>query len=212
MDALLRELRTSADGIAEYHDVEVSAAALTLGSAPDRTIQLLGEAVGAEHAELTAAAGGVQVSCKRGFKVVVNGSETASARLGPGDSLDIVYGQVPSVAGTESRGVAGAKKDLPMKGPRGVDQLPRLFGNEHDGEPANTGNTYRSQGLPVARHGLRIEELERPDDRSHRVQFDLLLAQQQEFPHLLFAEILWRLPVMLGQMSNMTQIAIGRSR
>jgi predicted CXXCH cytochrome family protein len=89
MDALLRELRTSADGIAEYHDVEVSAQALTLGSAPDRTIQLLGEAVGAEHAELTAGADGVRVSCKRGFKVVVNGSETTSARLGPGDSFEI---------------------------------------------------------------------------------------------------------------------------
>ncbi len=126
--------------------------------------------------------------------------------------LDIMDGQMPSVARTEPRGVAGAKEDLPMKDARGVDQLPRMFGNEHGWQRANTGNTYQSQSLPIARHGLRIEELERRDDRSHRVQFDLLFAKQQEFAHLLFRKFFWRFPIVLGQMSDMTQTVIGCSR
>ena len=48
MDALLRQLKSGADGIAEYRDIEVSVDALTMGSAPDRTIQLLGEQVAGE--------------------------------------------------------------------------------------------------------------------------------------------------------------------
>ena len=89
MDALLRELRPGADGIAEFRDVEVSADVLTLGSAPDRTIQLLGNEVGGEHAEMTPIEGGVQVVCKRGFKISVDGEETASAKLRTGDSFEV---------------------------------------------------------------------------------------------------------------------------
>lgn len=89
MDALLRELRPSADGIAEYRDVEVSAETLTLGSAPDRAIQLLGDNVGSEHAELSLVQGGIQVVCKRGCTIVVDGAETTSAKLGPGSGFEI---------------------------------------------------------------------------------------------------------------------------
>jgi predicted CXXCH cytochrome family protein len=89
MDALLRELQPSADGIAEYRDVEASGDTLTLGSAPDRAIQLLGDRIAPEHAELTLAKRGVQVTCRRGFTVRVNGKDVASATLAPGDSFEI---------------------------------------------------------------------------------------------------------------------------
>ena len=81
MDVLLREIRPSADGIAEYRDVEVSADTLTLGSAPDRSIQVLGNNVGAEHAELAATSGGMTIKCRRGYSVLVNGEELSSATL-----------------------------------------------------------------------------------------------------------------------------------
>lgn len=89
MDALLREVRPSADGIAEYRDVEVSADTLTLGSAPDRTIQLLGERVGPQHAELKLLRHGLQVTCSRGYTVRVDGNDVGSAKLSPGDTFGV---------------------------------------------------------------------------------------------------------------------------
>ena len=50
MEALLRELREGPDGIPEYRDTEISGAELTIGSAADQRIQLLGRAVAPEHA------------------------------------------------------------------------------------------------------------------------------------------------------------------
>ncbi len=89
MDALLREIRPSADGIAEYRDVEVSADTLTLGSAPDRTIQLLGSNVAPEHAEIRLVRNEVRLVCRRGRTVRINGKEEASVRLPPGSSIEI---------------------------------------------------------------------------------------------------------------------------
>lgn len=89
MDALLREIRPSADGIGEYRDVEVSANVLTLGSAADRTIQLLGINVAPEHAELRLARKGVQLTCRRGHTVMVDGKAVASTRLSPGEGVEI---------------------------------------------------------------------------------------------------------------------------
>lgn len=89
MDALLREIRPSADGIAEYRDVEVSADTITLGSAPDRSIQILGTNVSAEHAELTPTKGGVAIKCGRGNTVLVNGDEVSSATLSTGDIIEL---------------------------------------------------------------------------------------------------------------------------
>jgi len=89
MDALLRELRPSTDGIAEYRDVEVSAESLTVGSAPDRPIQLLGDKVAPDHAELQSVPGGVEVTCRRGCSITVDGAKVTSARLSPGDSFEV---------------------------------------------------------------------------------------------------------------------------
>ena len=50
MDALLRELREGPDGIAEYYDTEITSKQLTIGSAADRNIQLLGRGIAPEHA------------------------------------------------------------------------------------------------------------------------------------------------------------------
>ena len=44
MEALLRELHEGPDGIPEYRDTEISANDLTIGSAADQRIQLLGRA------------------------------------------------------------------------------------------------------------------------------------------------------------------------
>jgi predicted CXXCH cytochrome family protein len=89
VDALLREIKQGTDGIAEYRDVEVSAETLTLGSAPDRSIQVLGRRVGAQHAELFATGGGIAIKCRRGLSVLVNGEERSAATLATGDVIEI---------------------------------------------------------------------------------------------------------------------------
>jgi predicted CXXCH cytochrome family protein len=87
MDALIRELRPGTDGIAEYRDVEVSADTLTLGSAPDRTIQLLGDSVAGEHVSLQYVKGGVQIDCERGCTVEIAGRQVSKTKLSAGDSF-----------------------------------------------------------------------------------------------------------------------------
>jgi len=79
-------------------------------------------------------------------------------------AIDDMDRQIPSVARTEYRGVTGAEEDLPMKGVGGVDQLPRLFGHEHDGQSKASSSKQAPQPLPGTRHGPRIEELDGSDD------------------------------------------------
>ncbi|HEX3395917.1 MAG TPA: hypothetical protein VHS76_04390, partial [Steroidobacteraceae bacterium] len=87
MKVLIRYLRRGPDGISEAQDFEVETRAVTLGSAADRTIQLLGRAVGAQHATLAGVGSTFKVSCARGRRVRVNDREVRSAALGVGDEI-----------------------------------------------------------------------------------------------------------------------------
>jgi predicted CXXCH cytochrome family protein len=89
VEALLRELRQAADGIPEYHDTQFSGDTISVGSALDCTIQLLGEGVAAYHANIKRAGNAIQVTCKRGSRISANGKSCVSATLQPGDVVDI---------------------------------------------------------------------------------------------------------------------------
>lgn len=89
MDALLREIRPGDDGVADFRDVEVSADTLTIGSAPDRSIQLLGRNVAPRHAELRPVGNGIQLVCRRGNAVWIDGNEETSTRLSPGRTVEV---------------------------------------------------------------------------------------------------------------------------
>lgn len=88
MEVLLRELREGPDGIPEYHDTEIAAPELTIGSAADQRIQLLGRAVAGEQAVIRASAGALEVVSKRG-RILVNLQRVASAKLALGDIVTI---------------------------------------------------------------------------------------------------------------------------
>ncbi len=79
MDALLRELREEPDGIAEYYDTEISSKQLTIGSAADRNIQLLGRGIAPEHAMIVLAGSQLTLECRRGEVVRLNGKKRATA-------------------------------------------------------------------------------------------------------------------------------------
>jgi predicted CXXCH cytochrome family protein len=89
MDVLLRQVRQGADGRIEYQDTELTVDALSVGSAADCTIQLLGEGVAAVHATIRGTREQLQMVCSRGLQVTVNGRSTASATLKVGDLVEI---------------------------------------------------------------------------------------------------------------------------
>lgn len=89
MDALLRELREGPDGIPEYYDTELTAKELTIGSATDRNIQLLGRGIAPEHAVIVQAGSQLMLECRRGEFVLLNGKKRASARLKVGDVIEL---------------------------------------------------------------------------------------------------------------------------
>lgn len=89
MDALLRELREGPDGIAEYYDTEITSKQLTIGSAADRNIQLLGRGIAAEHAFIVQAGSQIALECRRGEFVRINGKKRANARLNVGDVIEL---------------------------------------------------------------------------------------------------------------------------
>jgi predicted CXXCH cytochrome family protein len=89
MQALIRQCKDGPDGATEYTDTEVSADSLTLGSAADCTIQLIGEAVAVEHAVIRAAGGAIALTCRAGQRVVLNGTPTGAATLKLGDRIEI---------------------------------------------------------------------------------------------------------------------------
>lgn len=89
MEALLRELREGPDGIPEYHDTELSAELLTIGSAADQQIQLLGRAIAPEHAAIRKSGQRLLIECRRGLKVRVNDQEASSSRLADGDVIEL---------------------------------------------------------------------------------------------------------------------------
>src|SRR5262245_32918197 len=89
MQTLLRTRRTGADGIDEYLDTELDTPAITIGSGSDQTIQLIGPNVAAEHATISLADGAMNIRCRRGQRILVNGNAVRSARLAEGDRIEI---------------------------------------------------------------------------------------------------------------------------
>jgi predicted CXXCH cytochrome family protein len=89
MNVLIRYLRQGPDGVPEAQDLEVAAGIITIGSAADCTIQLLGRSVGPRHASIGSSGSTLKVSCSRRRRVRVNGQEVGSATLAVGDEIQI---------------------------------------------------------------------------------------------------------------------------
>ena len=89
MDVLLRHLKQGPDGVPEYHDTNFSAGALSIGSAADCGIQLLGETIAAEHALIRLTGGKITISCRGRRRVIVNSVPIATAELKVGDRIDV---------------------------------------------------------------------------------------------------------------------------
>jgi len=90
---LLRELISGPGHAAgaglEYRDREIDAAEITLGCAPDCTLQILGADVQRQHARLKTDGDGFSLSCVRGATVMLDGKAVRHGRLAPGSELGL---------------------------------------------------------------------------------------------------------------------------
>jgi hypothetical protein len=89
MEVLLRYLRQSPSGVTEFLDSAVTAPEITIGSAADCTVQLLGRAIASKHADIRRAGARLVIGCRRGNRVEVNGRTCASKPLAVGDKIGI---------------------------------------------------------------------------------------------------------------------------
>lgn len=89
MNALIRNLRTGPEGVTEAQDAAAQVDLITIGSAADRTIQLLGREVAARHAVIAAAGSTLRISAQRGRRVRVNDRDVKHATLSVGDRIEI---------------------------------------------------------------------------------------------------------------------------
>jgi predicted CXXCH cytochrome family protein len=89
MEVLLRYLRQNQSGAIEFLDTAVATDEITIGSAADSTVQLLGRAVANKHAEIRQSTSGLSIACRRGNRVEINGQRCASQRLAVGDTIGL---------------------------------------------------------------------------------------------------------------------------
>jgi predicted CXXCH cytochrome family protein len=88
MFALVRQLREG-PGVCEYADTELTGDVITIGSAPDRDIQLLGRGVAADHAVIRRSGGTLGIVARGGTLLQINGIARSAAPLSSGDTIDI---------------------------------------------------------------------------------------------------------------------------
>ncbi len=94
MDILIRNTRLGANGIAEVLDTAVSTDVVTIGSAADATIQLLGRAIAPRHATLRPVQGGVRVECTARNRFSVEGASLGAATVALGQTMDFAGHQL----------------------------------------------------------------------------------------------------------------------
>ncbi len=90
MQVLIREITTGSDGLSEFRDRDFDGDSLTIGSAPDQSIQVIGHGVISNHATLTQSRDGLSLRCKRGAKVQIGDDpDVRKAQLTLGTTVEI---------------------------------------------------------------------------------------------------------------------------
>lgn len=93
MDVLLREIR-ELSGVqkpheAELHDTELNVTELSIGSAPNQSVQLLGHTIAPRHAIIKSTSDGAVIECARGRSVAVDGEQRSSGALRDGSVIEL---------------------------------------------------------------------------------------------------------------------------
>jgi predicted CXXCH cytochrome family protein len=89
MDVLLRRIELAADGRSSAADAALAVDRITVGSAAECTIQLVGRAVAPLHAYINGSEGRARIRCVARCRMTVNGKSLRSATLAVGDAAEI---------------------------------------------------------------------------------------------------------------------------
>jgi predicted CXXCH cytochrome family protein len=115
---LIREIPPNASAAAPFHDRELDVREITFGSAPDRSLQILGPGVEGRHGTLTPSGSSLKLRCARGLTVQMGGKAVRRATLAIGDTVELAgttlqvldppAGFAAALAVTPARDVAAA--------------------------------------------------------------------------------------------------------
>jgi len=89
MEVLLRYVRQASSGVADFVDTALVADEITIGSAAESTLQLLGRAVASRHAVIQRSGSELRIAGRHGNRVTVNGQQCASRTLAVGDQIEV---------------------------------------------------------------------------------------------------------------------------
>jgi len=129
MNALIRNLRAGPEGVTEAQDSAAQVDLLTIGSAADQTIQLLGREVAARHAVIAATGSTLRISAQRGARVRVNEREVGSAALAVGDRIEIGGNQLRIISPPAGFDVA---IEVQLSGSTDASEFERAFRTDLD--------------------------------------------------------------------------------
>ncbi len=89
MEVLLRYVRQGSGGGSDFLDTAVSVDEITIGSAADSTLQLLGRNIAGTHAVIQGSGADLRIVCRRGRRVGINGTERGSGPLAVADRIEL---------------------------------------------------------------------------------------------------------------------------
>jgi predicted CXXCH cytochrome family protein len=89
MEVLLRFVRQASSGVSDFLDTAVAVDEITIGSAANSTLQLLGRTVASTHAIIRRRGSEFRIACRHGNPLSINGQQVRSATLGVGDKIEL---------------------------------------------------------------------------------------------------------------------------
>jgi hypothetical protein len=94
-----------------------------------------------------------------------------------------------------------------------VDEPAHFVRGEHVGQCFVPLDAKLREGLPVARHGVGVEELDAAvgDNERRRRKALLILEEEKVLAHLLFAELVGRLVKVIGQLPDRAEVGLLRA-
>jgi predicted CXXCH cytochrome family protein len=98
LEVQLRQLRQGPDGTPEYADAELSAETVTIGSAADQQVQLLGRDIAAAHAVIKGSGSSLTITARGSARLRVNGRFSRASRLKPKDVIEIAGNRISVTA------------------------------------------------------------------------------------------------------------------
>ena len=125
-------------------------------------------------------------------------------------AVDVADLQVQAFAEAQSQGIHGPEEGLEVGLANGVDEPVHLGDGQDIGECLWLGDAHHLERLPVARHGMSVEELDAAEGDAEGAGSEptALLEMEEVVADLLLGETIGRQSVLSGQMPDAAEIPL----